>query len=504
MSVSTLMPCALALVGAPLLLGITNRTKAIFAGRHGPPIGQTYFDLWKLLHKGAVFSRTTTWVFRAGPVIGLASVLVATLLLPFGGCRAPIHFAGDLILFAFLLGLARMFTVLAALDTGSSFEGMGASREVLFSALAEPSLLLALAAVTRQTDSVSLSGMHLALATTAWAQRALLLNLVAVVLVVLLLAENSRIPVDDPNTHLELTMIHEVMVLDHGGPDLAFILYAAALKLWLFGALIVDLVIPARFAWSSANLALALGGCHGGAGRPARSDRVHNGATSDEARARALDRRGYFGRSGTCAGTRRGPLVNTLVDPILVFVVLVNLALLGSSWLAACVRLSAVQGMAVGVLPLFVASHGIGFRVGFLAVFVFVLKGVIFPRLLLRAIRSADVRHEVEPIVGYAASILSGILMLALSFWIAARFSLPRPVTSPRWFYPWPSLSPWTGLFLINQPARTAISVCRWWAISSWKTVYSSSAWPSPRSSRSWSRWACCSTCSSRSSSWES
>ena len=186
------------------------------------------------------------------------------MLLPFGGSRAPLSFAGDIILFAYLLGLARMFTVLAALDTGSSFEGMGASREVLFSALAEPSLLLALAAVTRQTGSVSLSDMHLALSTTAWGHSALLLNLVAVVLLVVFLAENSRIPVDDPNTHLELTMIHEVMVLDHGGPDLAFILYAAALKLWLFGALIVDLVIPARFAWSACEPRAGAGG-HGGA-----------------------------------------------------------------------------------------------------------------------------------------------------------------------------------------------------------------------------------------------
>jgi formate hydrogenlyase subunit 4 len=260
MGVSSIMPCALAFLGAPLLLGITNRTKAIAAGRCGPPLLQSYFDLWKLLQKGAVYSRTTTWVFRAGPVIGLASVLLATMLLPFGGCRAPVSFAGDLVLFAYFLGLARLFTVLAAFDTGSSFEGMGASREVLFSALAEPSLLLALAAVSRQTGGVSLSGMHMALSTSAWAHSALLLNLVAVVLLVVYLAENSRIPVDDPNTHLELTMIHEVMVLDHGGPDLAFILYSAALKLWLLGALIVDLVIPARFPSTAANLALATAG----------------------------------------------------------------------------------------------------------------------------------------------------------------------------------------------------------------------------------------------------
>jgi hydrogenase-4 component E len=147
--------------------------------------------------------------------------------------------------------------------------------------------------------------------------------------------------------------------------------------------------------------------------------------------------------------------VNTLIDPVLVFVVLVNLALLGSSWLAACVRLSALQGMAVGVLPLVVATHGISARLGFLAIVVFILKGVVFPQLLLRAIRSADVRHEVEPIVGYAASILLGILMLALSFWMAARISLPRPLSSPL-VLPLALTTTLIGLFLIVS-RRTAI-----------------------------------------------
>jgi formate hydrogenlyase subunit 4 len=260
MNVSSIVPGLFALLGAPFLLGVTNRTKAIFAGRSGPPLLQVYYDIGKLLGKGTVYSRTTTWVFRAGPVVGLAAVILAATLLPLGGCRAPLAFAGDLILFAYLLGLARVVTVLAALDTGSSFEGMGASREALYSTLAEPSLLLALAAVARQTGTFSLSEMHLALAASGWQHSALLVYLVAVVLLVVFLAENSRIPVDDPNTHLELTMIHEVMVLDHGGPDFALVLYAAALKLWLLGALIVDLVIPAGLGSLPADLALALAG----------------------------------------------------------------------------------------------------------------------------------------------------------------------------------------------------------------------------------------------------
>ncbi len=229
----------LALALAPLLLGVINRTKAFFAGRNGQPLFQLYYDLAKLLRKGAVYSRTTSWVFRAGPIVGLAAVVLATAIVPLAGVGAPLAFAGDLVLFAYLLGLMRFFTVIAALDTGSAFEGMGASREVQFSALAEPVLFLALAALARQAGSLSLTGILSAVtpAGPAWA-------LVAVALLVVLLAENARIPVDDPNTHLELTMIHEVMVLDHSGPDFAFILYGAALKLWVLGALLVGVVLP--------------------------------------------------------------------------------------------------------------------------------------------------------------------------------------------------------------------------------------------------------------------
>jgi formate hydrogenlyase subunit 4 len=243
----------LALALSPLLLGIINRVKAFFAGRVGPPLGQLYFDLWKLLHKGAVYSPTTTWVFRAGPVVGLAAMLAALLLVPLGNTPGLVSFPGDFLLFAYLLGLARFFTVVAALDTGSSFEGMGASREVFFSLLAEPTLMLALAAVARETSTgfdldnpqtLSLFGIQSAVSAAVWARAGLTLVLVTVALVLVILVENSRIPFDDPNTHLELTMIHEVMVLDHGGPDLAFILYGAALKLWLLGSLLVGVLFP--------------------------------------------------------------------------------------------------------------------------------------------------------------------------------------------------------------------------------------------------------------------
>jgi len=242
----TLVPLLGGLLLAPLLAGIINRTKAFFAGRHGQPLLQLYWDVFTLLRKGATYSRTTTWVFRAGPVAGLAATVLALALVPMGAIPAALRFPGDLVLFAYLLGLLRFVTVIAALDTGSSFEGMGASREVLFAALAEPALLLGLAAVCLETRSVSLSAMLAGVTPRTWFDQGPALALVAAALGIVLVAEAARIPVDDPTTHLELTMIHEVMVLDHGGPDLAFILYGSALKLWLLGALLVGLAVPVR------------------------------------------------------------------------------------------------------------------------------------------------------------------------------------------------------------------------------------------------------------------
>ena len=260
MPLTPLIHLFVGLVFAPLLLGVINRTKAVFAGRRGQPLLQLYYDIWKLLRKGAVYSRTTTWIFRAGPIVGLAAILAAMALLPFGKTPALIAFPGDLILFAYLLGLIRFFTVIAALDTGSSFEGMGASREVQFSALAEPALFLALVAVARRTGSISLSGMFEKLSTDVWQTAGLSLALVAAALLVVLLCENARIPVDDPNTHLELTMIHEVMVLDHSGPDLAFIAYGAALKLWVLGALLIGIALPIRSRNGWIDIAVCIGG----------------------------------------------------------------------------------------------------------------------------------------------------------------------------------------------------------------------------------------------------
>jgi formate hydrogenlyase subunit 4 len=244
--VAALGHIAMALLLPPLLRGVIVRTKARFAGRVGSPLLQPYYDLIKLLQKGSVFSTTTTLVFRAGPVVGLAAVLVASLLMPFGAETAPISFRGDAILFVYLLALARFSLSIASLDTGSSFEGMGTTRELTFACLAEPALFFGLLVTSRLSHSLRLSNMLGEAIYQEWQAGGASLVLVLVSWFIVLLAENSRIPFDDPNTHLELTMIHEVMVLDHSGPALGMILYGAALKLFLFCAMIVQVLFPLR------------------------------------------------------------------------------------------------------------------------------------------------------------------------------------------------------------------------------------------------------------------
>jgi formate hydrogenlyase subunit 4 len=261
--VTSVVNLVVVLAFAPFLLGVINKTKAFVAGRDGPPILQGYYDLGKLLRKGFVVSRTTTWVFLAGPVLSVVAPVVAVLMLPLGGRPALLSFTGDMILFVYVFALARFFVAAAAMDTGSAFEGMGAAREVTFSALAEPALLFGMLALTRLSGSLSLTRMLDLRAAGGWQKASASIVLILASWFIVLLAENARVPFDDPNTHLELTMIHEVMVLDHAGPAFGFILYGVALKFTVFSTLLVTLLIPARSGIDALDLAIFVGGLLG-------------------------------------------------------------------------------------------------------------------------------------------------------------------------------------------------------------------------------------------------
>jgi formate hydrogenlyase subunit 4 len=256
----SILHVVVALVAPPLLLGVVNKTKAAFAGRVGPPVLQPYHDIAKLLRKDSVFSTTTTWVFRASPVVGVAAAILAALVVPFGNDAPPLSFAGDLIFFAYLFALARFFTVLAALDTGSAFCGMGGAREATFACLAEPASLLGLLVLVQRSGSLSLGTMLGTGLALDWRVAGASMVLVVVSLFIVLLHDNCRIPFDDPNTHLELTMIHEAMVLDHSGPGLGMILYGAALKLFVFGAVVVRILLPLDTGSALLDRAIFAGG----------------------------------------------------------------------------------------------------------------------------------------------------------------------------------------------------------------------------------------------------
>ncbi len=228
-----------------LFLGTINRVKSLWAGRQGPPLLQPLYDFLKLLGKGEVVSNTTSFVFRLGLVVNFSAVLVAGLLVPMVCRRAVVGFEGDFIMFAYILALGKFFTIIAALDTGSAFEGMGASRESTFSTLVEPGFFLTIAAIAAIGGSASFERMFAVF--PAGDSVTLLAAVIAgIALFIMMLAEGSRIPVDDPNTHLELTMIHEVMVLDNSGPGLALIQYAAGMKMVILGALVAALVNPVQ------------------------------------------------------------------------------------------------------------------------------------------------------------------------------------------------------------------------------------------------------------------
>ncbi|MCI4624933.1 MAG: NADH-quinone oxidoreductase subunit H [Candidatus Magnetoovum sp. WYHC-5] len=269
----------LMIVVALLMPGLINKVKALWGGRQGASILQPIYDICRLFHKSQVISETTSPIFRVAPSINLVASLCAGLVVPVAGKESLIYFNGDFVFFAYILALGRFFTVLGALDTGSSFEGMGASREVTFSALIEPAFFIIMGAMAMLTGYTSFSqifslipgllqnikinddGVSIAELIRLWAHSELLVAAVCgnIVFLIMILVEASRLPVDDPTTHLELTMIHEVMVLDNSGIDLAFIQWASALKIGMLGTLIVALILPAAlYMWSAVMLYLFL------------------------------------------------------------------------------------------------------------------------------------------------------------------------------------------------------------------------------------------------------
>lgn len=223
-------------------MGVVVRTKSFFSGRKGPGILQPMKDIFRLLKKGSVYSKTTSIIFKLAPTIYFTSVVTAILMIPIGNNHGLISFKGDFVMFAYLLALGKFMNIIAALDTGSSFEGMGSSRESLYSMLAEPAFFIIIGSFTLLTGQTSFSDIFSQLHFGSYISY-LLAILATIVIVLIAMVENSRMPFDDPKTHLELTMVHEVMILDNSGFDLGIILYTTNLKFAMYGALIANLFI---------------------------------------------------------------------------------------------------------------------------------------------------------------------------------------------------------------------------------------------------------------------
>jgi formate hydrogenlyase subunit 4 len=235
--------------------GIIIRTKSLTSGRKGPGIWQPMKDIIRLFRKGSVYSETTSIIFRIAPSIYFASVLMAILVIPFGHYKGIISFNGDFVFFAYILALGKFFNIISALDTGSSFEGMGASREALFSTLAEPAFFLLIGSLSLLTGYTSFHEIFMTFHFGSYISYAIGI-MATFVLVMICMVENSRMPVDDPKTHLELTMVHEVMILDNSGFDLGLIMHTINLKFAMYGAIIANLYIGNLPLWYTIPLFL--------------------------------------------------------------------------------------------------------------------------------------------------------------------------------------------------------------------------------------------------------
>ena len=226
-----------------LMLGVIKKTKAFWGGRKGVSLFQPMYDFFKLLKKEFVISRTTSIVFRIAPMIVITSVFAAALFVPLAYESALINIPAGLIIFSYILGLGKFFALVSAMDTGSSFEGMGASREACFTTIVEPAFFMIMASIMAISGNYTFDALTMILE-KAGTYGVLIIIFAVFALFMMVLIECSRVPVDDPTTHLELTMIHEVMILDNSGKDFAFLTWSNSIKMLLISSLIANLLIP--------------------------------------------------------------------------------------------------------------------------------------------------------------------------------------------------------------------------------------------------------------------
>ena len=420
-----LLQMALVIAVAPLLTGLVRATKARLMRRRGPPLIQPYRDLVRLARKEAVVADSASWLFRFVPYLVFGATWVAAALVPTFATGLLFSWSADLIAIVALLGAARFFLALAGLDVGTSFGGIGSSREALFGALAEPAMIVIVFTLALVAGSTQLSTVAAYMASSNVGLR-VSLGMALVALIIVAIAENGRIPVDNPATHLELTMVHEAMILEYSGRHLAVIELAAMLKLVLYVSLIICVFVPWGLAIADASVAdrllrrpsLSRQAC----GRWRRARRVRNQHRQD---ARLPCAR--FRRRGSDAGISWRAAAVRLKDPEmkgLAFdvahllaggLVLISFMLLYQNRLYALLNVFALQAVVLSLSVAWQAYVQDANHLYITAAIAFAFKAVIIPLALHRIIAQLGIQRDVENVVGVGPTMLGGLALVALS-----------------------------------------------------------------------------------------
>ena len=414
----------LVLLLAPLLLGYTRKVKARFLRRRGPPVLQPYRDLLRLIRKEAVLAENASWLFRTGPYVIFAATWVAAALIPTFATSLQFSWTADLIAITALLGSSRFFLALVGMDVGTSFGGIGSSREMMFASLAEPAMIMIAFTVALIVGSTQLSVIANFMLTNGSLRVSLGLALAALVIVAL--AENARIPVDNPATHLELTMVHEAMVLEYSGRHLAVLEFAAALKLLLYMSLIGCIFLPWGLAPAgSGPAAYAIG--LGELSRQARRRRFPARPVRDRDRQDArLPRPGFSGHRPDARLSRHAAalrIAELLMNGYSIDVahmlagsmVLVSFMLLYQDRMFGLLNVFALHAMVLSASVAWQAYIQNAPHLYVPAAIALVLKGIIIPVALHRVVIRLGIHRTIETVGGIGRTMLLGIGLVALS-----------------------------------------------------------------------------------------
>ncbi len=420
-----LLQMTLVIAVAPLLTGVVRATKARLLRRRGPPLIQPYRDLIRLARKEAVVAESASWLFRFVPYLVFAATWVAAALIPTFATGLLFSWSADLIAIIALLGAARFFLALAGLDVGTSFGGLGSSREALFGALAEPAMIVIVFTLALVAGSTQLSTVAAYMVSSNVGLR-VSLGMALVALIIVALAENGRIPVDNPATHLELTMVHEAMILEYSGRHLAVIELAAMLKLVLYVSLIICVFAPWGLAIADASVADRLFGAFAYLAKLTVAGVALGVFETSIAKMRVFRVPDFVG-AALMLGFLGALLLVRFEDPemkgldfdvahlLAGGLVLVSFMLLYQNRLYALLNVFALQAVVLSLSVAWQAYVQDADHLYVTALIAFAFKAIVIPVALHRIIAQLGIHRDVENVVGVGPTMLAGLALVALS-----------------------------------------------------------------------------------------